>query len=261
MFRRIKLWSLSIFGMILLFLMLGGLFVIFQISAKGEHNQAKVLELTSETQTVASYQILSMGDSLANGTGDVSGMGFAKDYAKILESKLNTTVNVTNLAVNGDTSDGLLTIVKDANTSKIISQANLILLSIGGNEVDSFVNDRSLGSSKDYAKVQTNYLTNLTTILSIIRSLNKDCKIGFLGLYNPYGQRLSNASVLQLLDWNTKTQELLLKQANTFYIPTYDLFLYHQDSYLTIDHFHPNVDGYQAIAKRVYEILQKEDTK
>lgn len=261
MFRRIKIWMLSIAGIGMILLMLAGGIVIFHTSIKGENYKAKTLELTTEEQNSQAYQILSMGDSLANGTGDVSGMGFAKDYAKILQSKSNAEVNVTNLAVNGDTSDGLLAIVKDKNTSKIISQANLIFLSIGGNEVDKFVNYRSLGSSQDYDKVQANYITNVTTILSIIRSLNKDCKIGFLGLYNPYGSLLSDASTKQLFDWNTKTQELLLKQERVFYIPTYDLFLYHQDSYLTIDHFHPNADGYLAISNRIHEILQKEDTK
>jgi lysophospholipase L1-like esterase len=38
-------------------------------------------------------------------------------------------------------------------------------------------------------------------------------------------------------------------------VPTYELFKYHLDSYLSPDEFNPSGEGYQAIVEEVFDIL------
>lgn len=40
------------------------------------------------------------------------------------------------------------------------------------------------------------------------------------------------------------------------FIPTYDLFKYNLQDYLSADNFHPNSTGYQAISNRIIESLK-----
>lgn len=65
-----------------------------------------------------SYNILVLGDSLAKGTGDETGAGFAKEVASVWGTKTNKKIDVNNIAVNGDISSGLLTIVREPETLK-----------------------------------------------------------------------------------------------------------------------------------------------
>jgi len=258
MLNKTKIRLLSFAGILMLAItIVSFVFVLHFSTGKNTYKSTEQMKgSTQDTKGSNDYNILSMGDSVANGTGDVQGKGFAKNYADALQKTTKKTVKVNNLAVNGDTSDGLLEIVKNEKTKSIIEQADIIFLSIGGNEIKKFVDYNDMESNNDYEAVKNKYLTNLTTILSILRSENKTCVIGFVGLYNPYGDHLANEKIELLEDWNYETQKLLLKDENVFYIPTFDLFQYNQKNYLTIDSFHPNSDGYQAIANRIGEILK-----
>lgn len=202
------------------------------------------------------YYILSMGDSIANGTGDESGKGFANYYAEFYKNATSKNVNVNNIAVNGDVSDGLLQIVRNKGTKPIIESAKVIFISIGGNEIKQFASSNYVAGDNSVKTVENHYLSNLTNILKIIRNENKGCTIVFIGLYNPFGEELTQDKLETLEEWNYETQKLVQEDSNSVYIPTYDLFQYNIKKYLTIDNFHPNSEGYKAIAERIEEDLK-----
>jgi len=204
-----------------------------------------------------SYNILVLGDSLAKGTGDETGAGFAKEVASVWGTKTNKKIDVNNIAVNGDVSSGLLTIVREPETLKKIELSDLIFISIGGNEVKTFQSNRNTVALNDVKTIQDNYLNNLKEITNLITSKNKKCRVVVIGLYNPFGEDISQDNLKILYDWNYKTEEFLSSYSNIVFVPTYDLFKYNSDKYLAQDKFHPNSDGYKAIASRILEVIKQ----
>lgn len=205
-----------------------------------------------------SYNILVLGDSLAKGTGDETGAGFAKEIANVWGAKTNKKIEVSNIAVNGDVSSGLLTIVKEQETLKSIELSNIIFISIGGNEVKTFQNNNNNSTLlTDVKTTQDVYLNNLKEIINVIASKNKNCKVVVIGLYNPFGEDIKQDDLKILYDWNYKTEQLLSSYYNIVFVPTYDLFKYNSDKYLAQDNFHPNSEGYKAIANRILEVVKQ----
>lgn len=205
-----------------------------------------------------SYNILVMGDSLAKGTGDEKGKGFAGDFADLWKAKETKTVKVTNVSVIGDTSSGLVNIVSEEQTLKYIEGSNIVLISIGGNEIKNFTNSDSTSTASNnnaFKITQEKYLSNLKNVFKAIRSKNSKCMIIFVGLYNPFGKNLASDKINLLDNWNYETNKIVSSDSKSIFIPTYDLFKYNTDNYLAIDKFHPNGKGYDAISKRIFEAL------
>lgn len=203
-----------------------------------------------------SYNILVMGDSLAKGTGDEKGQGFANDFATLWKTKTNKNVQVNNIAVNGDVSSGLLQIIKNEETLKAIESSKMIFISIGGNEISRFQNSDASSISTSLKETEASYLENLKNIFKYIRNKNKNSIIVFIGLYNPFERSTTLDKIKLLNDWNSNTVQLISQDPNSLFIPTYDLFKYNLDKYLSADNFHPNSAGYEAISKRIFEALQ-----
>lgn len=199
------------------------------------------------------YNILVMGDSLARGTGDEKGKGFGNTFADLIKDKTKKPVKVTDIGINGDTSSGLLNVISNTQTKNNIAASNIIIISIGANEVKNFRNANFTSISTDSRTVLNNYLNNLKTGFKTIRDLNKTSLIVFIGLYNPFGQEITNDKVSFLEQWNYETDKFVSQDCNSVFIPTYDLFKFNLQNYLSADDFHPNSAGYDAIGKRIFE--------
>lgn len=200
-----------------------------------------------------SCEILVMGDSLAKGTGDVSGKGFSGYFIDNYKLKSSKTINVKNIAVNGAISSGLLNIVQTSQTKKYIKNSNIIFISIGGNDITQFTTADSTAIADKFNVTKSNYLKNLSLILKTIRSNNTNCKIIFIGLYNPFENYIGDEQLELLNSWNHSTEELLSQYSNSVFIPTYELFKGNLKNYLAMDGFHPNGTGYQAISQKVLQ--------
>lgn len=210
-----------------------------------------VVELNSN-----SYNILVMGDSLARGTGDEKGQGFANDFVSLWKTKSNKDIKVTNIAVNGDTSSGLVKILQSEETLRSIENSKIIFISIGGNEIKALQSADVSSVSTEVKTLQGNYLNNLKSIFKSIRNRNKNSIIVFIGLYNPFEKGTISDKAVILNDWNYQTEQLVSQDSNSIFIPTYDLFRYNLDKYLSADNFHPNNAGYDAISKRIFDALK-----
>ena len=210
--------------------------------------------------------VLVLGDSLAKGTGDETGKG----YAGVLMDRLKKSrpATVANLAVPGAVSEDVAQLVEGSNVRSLAASADLILLSAGGNDLSHAVRE-SPGSAvqmtADVAKARARYLENMKGILGRLREANATAPIYVLGLYDPFGApgagadgspgaaraRLS-ASVIS--GWNLLLAEAAFSSGNVHLVPTLDLFAARPD-YLGLDRFHPGSAGYAAIADRVYQLL------
>lgn len=202
------------------------------------------------------FRILVLGDSLAKGTGDETGKGFAVDVLDAYRQK--GKAEITNLAVNGMESPEVLALVDSPNVRDLAARADLILVSAGGNDLS---HGATRGAAPtDVADAVTasrdRYARSLRGILAGLREANPSARIAVLGLYDPFGGEKGGdrvgASVIQ--QWNALIAETALGVANVVVVPTFDLFQGRPDR-LSADHYHPNAGGYEEIAKRILQVV------
>jgi lysophospholipase L1-like esterase len=86
----------------------------------------------------STLHILALGDSDTTGSGDPARVGWVGRYARLLHHKLGVVVAVRNLAVDDKTSRVLLTEVRnDSNTRNAVRKADIVLLGIGGADLNA----------------------------------------------------------------------------------------------------------------------------
>jgi lysophospholipase L1-like esterase len=202
------------------------------------------------------FRILVVGDSLAKGTGDETGKGFAVNVLEAFQKKRKA--EITNLAVNGMESPEVLALVESSNVRALAAGASLILVSVGGNDL---THGAARGAAPtdvvdSLAESRGRYAKNLRSLLAALREANPTARICVLGLYDPFGgdrgQDRIGASVI--LQWNTLIAETALSFPSVTVIPTFDLFQGRPDR-LSADHYHPNAQAYEEIARRVLQVV------
>ncbi|MBY0010646.1 GDSL-type esterase/lipase family protein [Paenibacillus typhae] len=80
-------------------------------------------------------KILALGDSLAKGTGDNSGSGFVRRTLDGLTKDGGQAQLLGNMGINGLTTAGLQTKLKEEGVQYALRQASVVLVSIGGNDL------------------------------------------------------------------------------------------------------------------------------
>jgi lysophospholipase L1-like esterase len=207
-------------------------------------------------------RILVLGDSLAKGTGDETGKGFA---VAVLEAfRKSGNAELTNLAVNGMESPEVLAVVNTPNVRALARAAGLILLSAGGNDLSHGAArggdaGAPAGIADAVGAARARYVESLRRILEVLREENPKAPILVLGLYDPFessdGAGRLGASVI--LQWNALAQETALAFPSVSVVPTFDLFHGRPDR-LAVDRYHPNARGYAEIAARMLQIVGRE---
>lgn len=208
-----------------------------------------------------------LGDSLAKGTGDDTGSGFARRVVKELGESTGQQVKLlNNLGINGLTTSGLLPKLDESGMVYALKEADVILLSIGGN--DLFQGAQALANNRDLLNTELDPMElimslpeavdRLQSILLKLREINPEATIVYVGLYNPFGDldQLLVPGNIAVTQWNNAALELVNVEQNMLLIPTFDLFKLNLEQYLANDHFHPNGDGYQQIAERIVQAIQ-----
>jgi lysophospholipase L1-like esterase len=257
---RFWLWTVPLVVGIAAAAVLGTGFVLALRGAAGKPLGGPPPQPTAPRARVAShdgvFRILVVGDSLAKGTGDDTGKGFAVDVLEALRKK--GPAEITNLAVNGMESPEIRSLVETPNVRSLAARSDLILVSAGGN-------DLSHGATRGAAPTDVvtavsesrdRYARNLRGIFAALREANPTSRICVLGLYDPFDDdrnagRLGASVVLQ---WNALIAETALSFPNVTVVPTFDLFQGRPDR-LSADHYHPNATAYEEIARRILQIV------
>lgn len=208
-------------------------------------------------------RIAALGDSLTRGTGDGAGQGYVRRVVSALESSKEKPVALlNNLAVNGLRADQLVEKLDKESAGYVLKQANVILLTIGGNDIFQGAQAEQMSAKEMQldtliAKADAG-IVHLKQVLAQLRKWNPDALIVYVGLYNPFAdlQAMREIGNTVIQKWNDSAYALINKDKNMMMVPTYDLFQRNSSKYLSSDHFHPNAEGYDAIAKRIVQSIQ-----
>ncbi|MGR5875053.1 SGNH/GDSL hydrolase family protein [Bacillus pacificus] len=210
--------------------------------------------VTKEKKKTGTLQIVSLGDSLTRGVGDKEGIGYIGRMKEDLQKDYKQKVALTNLAVSGAKMPDLLKQIESSGAQYSIKQADVIVLTIGGN--DLFPGWESLGKIdlETYRPDTETFQNEAKKIIEEIRKLNTDSPIFWLGLYNPFEdvEDLKGSSNI-VIDWNASLEKLAVNNKNVYITPTFDLFQNRGKDLLYSDHFHPNEIGYTYMADRLVQ--------
>jgi lysophospholipase L1-like esterase len=215
----------------------------------------EIKQVKEKTNNKKEIHIVALGDSLTRGTGDESGKGYVGYMVDDLRKKANKPIRVTNLAIKGQRSEGLLKQLRQTEIQRQLRQADIIVMTIGGN--DLFQGGKALQlSTPQLNQAKTTYLRNLDRIFQTIHHVNKNAVVFHIGLYNPFSdlKEAKKTSVI-VRQWNFAAAETAARYPNIIAVPTFDLFELHVNDYLYSDHFHPNKDGYKRIGERVASLI------
>ncbi|WP_028548611.1 GDSL-type esterase/lipase family protein [Paenibacillus sp. UNC451MF] len=210
-------------------------------------------------------QIVAIGDSLSAGTGDLSGRGYVGQTKEKLEKQFGKPVFIlNNFAIPGfKTSDILKDMAAKKDMGSAIAQADLILLTAGGNDLFEGGQGIFSGQSDEGFNPKAaldrmpEALQRLGQILDTLAKQNPNAVICYVGLYHPFldlDEKREGSLLIQ--KWNQAAFEITNRYPHMVVVPTADLFELNLNKYLYTDHFHPNQDGYERIAERIAQIVK-----
>ncbi|MDU3960063.1 MAG: SGNH/GDSL hydrolase family protein [Lactococcus lactis] len=269
-------------GFLLAILLILGLFLLAFPKAGDRFRTDKKVSALS----VKHLSYAALGDSLTEGVGDATGQGgFVPLFAKEIENSTGGSVSSQNFGKAGDTSTQIYNrMMKSKKITDGLKKANIITITIGGNDVLKVIRDNvtklSSMTEKDFVKPEELYQARVKKLLDKIREDNPQAQIYVLGIYNPFYLNFPDLTVMQnVIDsWNTATAGVVSQEKNTYFIPINNL-LYkgsgdkqavEADSstsavannlLYTEDHFHPNNIGYQIMADAVFASYKEVNQK
>jgi lysophospholipase L1-like esterase len=205
--------------------------------------------------------ITAIGDSLTQGIGDETEQG---GYVGVLEQMFNkrkSTGTFDNFGKRGNRSDQLLKRLNEPAINSSIQRANIVLITIGANDIMQVMKENITNlEMDDFTTERQNYENRLVKIIGKIKRINPATDIYLLGFYNPFARYFKDIQELEIIakDWNTTGENVTKKIDHTYFIPMMDLFDNTAKEVFADDNFHPNHLGYQLIAERVLEYINKE---
>ncbi len=194
-----------------------------------------------------------LGDSLARGTGDPAGLGIGGRLDQELRRRGIRAKKTVNIAVNGARTADLLHEVEVPNVRRLLAESNVIIVSIGGNDLLGGTDWRNAPPSDPNATM-ARVLDHIDTVVKAIRTDNAKARVFIIGLYNPYANAPAGRILTTFVNrWNAKLVDHFATDPNVFVVETRDIFANHNR--LAVDNFHPGDEGYELIARRIADAI------
>lgn len=205
--------------------------------------------------------LIGLGDSLTQGVGDERKQGgYIGRFANtVSDFKGVKDVEIENLAKRGRRSDQLLAQIESGDVSDDLQKADMIMMTIGGNDVMAIVKkDLFELKIETFEKELIDFSNRYSKILKEIRTLNPDAPLILMGLYNPFSIVTDEENEFDtiLLNWNKSLEVMAEEDTNACFIPVDDLFNSNANLVYHTDFFHPNSKGYEEMSERMLESIQ-----
>ncbi|WP_246050138.1 SGNH/GDSL hydrolase family protein [Aquibacillus sediminis] len=240
-----------------------------QIAEDQESNNTITEEITEKVKQVVGntvelflkddLKMVAIGDSLTQGVGDETDNG---GYVGILNhtfERSDQKIEIENFGKRGNRSDQLLARLEQQEIVESIEDANIVLLTIGANDIMKVVKDNFTNLREEpFNQEKVAYIERLRAIFDKIFAINPEVEVFLVGFYNPFEKYFSNIEQLGIIldGWNTAGRNVTNQYDQASFIPTDDLFQSVDKNLFADDNFHPNADGYQLIAERVLTYLR-----
>lgn len=206
------------------------------------------------------------GDSIASGYGLESQ---DSNYVNIFAENIGAKIN--NFAVNGYESKDLLELLKsEKNTNNIVS-SNIIILSVGGNDIlhnkEAFLNalkNSYLNGGEDFPeavnKVYSDFSSNLRECITIIQQINPTASIIIQTVYNPFLNQGLKISIIDLGKLANKYIDKLNESIKTTCFGLTNVHVFditermndNNENFYNISEeldIHPSVQGHETLAE------------
>ncbi|WP_230874955.1 GDSL-type esterase/lipase family protein [Lysinibacillus cavernae] len=205
---------------------------------------------------------LALGDSLTDGVGDeYSQDGYVGRLADSLLSWPSISeVDVDNRGKRGRRSDQLLKLVKKGHYDEELQEAQLISLTMGGNDVMKVVKQDLFNLKRDaFDKELRAYQERYSKIVEGIRAKNPTAPVLLIGFYNPFSIVTNEANEFDTIitEWNNVIEEVASKDSNACYVSVEDLFDSNEELVYHTDFFHPNAKGYEKMTERILAAMEQ----
>ena len=196
---------------------------------------------------------LALGDSITAGYGVGRPFSFPMVYADFLR-RHNPDLRMINLGVNGLTTGGLLALLKAQQEIRhLVSQASLITFTIGSNDLLRLIRNTNQPINLSYVPLVLNNMSrNFAQIGEEVRRLNPMATVKVATLYNPLpaGSGTQYYVQAQAIIDNANTILATWAKRYGFHVAFLDREIRGKERLLIgQDHVHPNLAGYQVIAK------------
>lgn len=204
---------------------------------------------------------LALGDSLTRGVGDeLREYGYTiRLQEQVKKWPMIKSVELDNRGKNGRRSDQLLSLLQKGHYDEEIAQANLVTITLGGNDVMKVVKRNLFSLKKEmFDKELPGFEQRYEEILSEIRLRNPEVPIIMIGFYNPFSIVVDEITAFDpiISEWNTVIDQVASRDNNACFVPIDDLFSSNEDMVYHVDFFHPNATGYKRITNRIIERMQ-----
>jgi len=181
--------------------------------------------------------LVAVGDSLTEGIGDTTKQqGYTKRTAHMIADRYDVKVKTANYGKAGDRSDQILArIKKQPQAIRDIEQADIIVLTVGGNDLQQTLFKAIFAKSpqnvtSQVAKSMPNYTEKLMKLVSFIEKHNSQTPIFLFGNYNPLYVYLANRPDLNadVRIYNGINANLAAADSQLYYVSTFKTLTYGQ---------------------------------
>lgn len=218
--------------------------------------EAVTVSAEKKVKNSREFQVLIMGDSIARGTGDETNKGIGENLKELFKDQTSKDIVVENAGIEGSKSKDLLEILQSGRAKAQVQAADLIVISIGGNDLRGVQNVSELERETSFNQRKEAYIKDLKEILRLLRLQNKEATLTFVGLYNPYGEENTQENGRLVNEWNYATQGVIEEDGKGIFIATYDLFKFNLERLISKDKLHPNAAGYRLIAGQITKAME-----
>jgi len=201
---------------------------------------------------IQALRVVTLGDSLAYGTGDEHYSGLAKRLQDELHLRGFRDAKTINLGVNGAQTSDLRSRLRQQRIRDEVANASAVVLSIGANDLRHPA--RREAAMEDPIGVAHEILDRIEAIVSELHSLNPSARVLILGGYNPVPGNIFAPMIEHYLAlWDETLASRFARDGRIAIVKMIDLVTPERLS--RFDRFHPGAPAYAEAAKRIAEML------